>query len=164
MNLSFNKLCDLVLEKRKLEGSVDEREDVFIEDLPSKYLPYYEKAKEILSHDSDGLTINELYKEAVPVDPELGKRSIQIKQFKQLIDKAKKEVGNIEFNVYTGKYSLGEDIGGDPDDIPNIEDFDDLDDDPLDEYGIPKKNPLDDHDSIRDALRDARRQSDWGDY
>jgi hypothetical protein len=167
MKLSFNQICDLVLEKKKyeLEGSLDERENEFIEDLPSKYVPIYKQATEILSYSSEGMTINELYKEAVPVDPEIGKRSIQINQFKKLIDKAKKEIGNIDFDVYTGQYSLStEDEDDESTEIPNIEDFNDLDDDPLDEYGVPKKNTLEDHESIRDALRDARRSADMNDY
>jgi len=172
--LSFNDVCKLVLEKRgNLEGTVEEREDAFIESLPPSFLSAYEKAIEILKNEPDGLTINDLYRDAVDADPESDKRPIQIKQFKTLIDKAKKEVGNIEFNVYSGNYSLAneqelEDIR--QGDSPTIEDMDDLDsdsegeeDDTFTDSGRRRERDANDISDIEDALKDYKRAGDWSD-
>lgn len=164
--LSFNDICKLVLEKRKnLEGTVEEREDAFIESLPPAFLTAYEKAVEILKNESEGLTINDLYRDAVDINPENDKRPIQLPQFKKLMDKASKEVGNIDFNVYTGNYSLAneqelEDIRDG--DVPNIEDMNDLDGDEEDtEEERPYRRDVEDIEDIKGAMDEYKRSEDW---
>lgn len=168
-NLSFNYLCDLILEKKRdLEGTVEQREEAFLNVLKDRppYYVAYERAVEILKHENDGLSINDLYKDAVSVDAESGKRPLQISQFKKMIDAASKNVGNIDFNVYSGTYSLQ---GVDLDDlrdgeIPNIEDMDDLDSEEDDGDDESMRNDLDDNENIKDALADYKMSQNLEDY
>lgn len=166
--LTFTDVYKLVVEKRQpLSGTIEEREDAFIESLPTDnpaWLSAYETAMEILRNSSEGLTINDLYKDSVRVDPETDKRPLQIQQFKKLLDKAAKKVGNIDFNIYSGTYSLSSDSIEDIQDgeVPNIEDMDDLDDEFDEEDDMPRRNTLEDEEDVKHALSDYRRSNEWG--
>ena len=172
--LTFEQVCNLVLEgrppkiRRHLEGTVEEREEKFLASLKDEFAPVYRKAMEILKHlePGQGLTPNELYMDiyrepdADLIDPHTERPVLQRTQFHKLLAAIKQHVGNIDFNVHTGKYGMAEEEpsiegirDGNPKDAPTIEDMNDLDADVDD----------DDLSSVKGALDDAKSSDDWSD-
>ena len=159
--LTFQYIFDLVLnEKKILPGTLEEREESFLDGLPVLKQEAYHSIKEMLKQQPDGLTASEMYRDVIHRD-ENGKRPVQIKQFEKFLQQINKLVGMIDFDIYKGTYKLaatddaGEDIETQKE-APTIEDpeFDDLD----------SSNIENEHPSIKGAYSDYKRSLGHEDY
>ena len=151
--LTFQDVCSLVLhEKRVFAGTVEEREDNFLQGQSIQKQEAYNSIKEILKSNPDGLTASELYRDVIQPD-ENGKRPVQIKQFEKFLQQVNRAIGSTDFDIYNGKYKLA--IGDTAErDIETGKETPTIEDPQFDELDTPK--PEDEHPSIRSAHDDYK--------